>query len=120
MFNGQKINELIEKEMATKVSIYNYAGISKSQLDNIINGKNIPNGKIIEKIADFFKVPIDYFFDRSIETSSVNIGHHVNGNWNKVSGDITLSECKKENEHLKELLSEKERTIQILMKQNSI
>ena len=40
MFNGQKINELIEKEMATKVSIYNYAGISKSQLDNIINGKN--------------------------------------------------------------------------------
>ena len=74
----------------------------------------------MEKIADFFKVPIDYFFDRSIETSSVNIGHHVNGNGNKVSGDITLSECKKENEHLKELLSEKERTIQILMKQNSI
>lgn len=120
MFNGQKINELIDSRRDTKVSIYNYAKISKAQLDNIINGKNVPNGETIERIADFFQLPIDSFFDRKTEISTVNIGHQINGNGNKVSGDITLSECQKEIEHLKELLSEKERTIQILLKQNSI
>jgi hypothetical protein len=44
------------------------------------------------------------------------------GNGNKISGDITLSECRKEIEHLNALLeekerviTEKERTIQILI-----
>lgn len=65
---------------------------------------------------------IDYFYDREIDPSSINIGHHVNGNGNKVSGDITLSECQREIEHLTQLLhekqiiiDEKERTIQILL-----
>jgi len=57
---------------------------------------------------------IDYFFDRDVDLG-VNIGHQIKGNGNKVSGNITLSECQKEIEHLKELLKEKERTIQILM-----
>ena len=47
----------------------------------------------------------------------MNVGHHVNGNGNNVSGDITLSECQKELAHLQQLLEEKERTIQILLKQ---
>lgn len=69
-------------------------------------------------------MPIDYFFDRETNLSNTSIGHHVNGNGNKVSGDITLSEYKKEIEHLTQLLrekqaiiDEKERTIRILMKQ---
>lgn len=115
MFNGQKVKELLEERKITKVTLYNYIGITKKTLDNIINGETVPNGNKIELIANFFKVSIDYFFDRQIETSSYNIGHHVNGNGNKVSGDITLSECQKEVEHLRELLAEKERTIQILI-----
>ncbi len=47
-----------------------------------------------------------------------SIGHSVNGNGNLVSGDIRLNECQREIEHLKELLSEKERTIQILLNKN--
>lgn len=117
MFNGQKINELIEINRVKKVTVYNYADLSKTQFDNIINGNSIPRGDTLERIADFFKVPIDYFFER--EVIPFTIGHHVSGSRNRVTGDITLnelSECKKENEHLKELLAEKERTIQILMK----
>jgi transcriptional regulator with XRE-family HTH domain len=117
MFVGSRIEDLIEERKATKVSIYKYADISKAQLDNIINGKNTPSGNTIELIADFFKVPIDFFFDRKIDKSEIAIGHHVNGNGNKVSGDISLSDAKREIEHLKELLVEKERTIQILMNQ---
>ena len=115
MFNGKRISDLIEERNVTKVSVYNYAEISKGQLDNIINGRNTPNGDTIERIADFFRLPIDFFFDRKIETSTIEIGHHISGNGNKVSGDITLSECRKEIAHLKELLAEKERLIQVLM-----
>lgn len=71
----------------------------------------MPKADNLEKIADFFGLPIDYFFDREIADISTNTGHHVNGNGNKIIGDITLSECQKENQHLRELLAEKERTI---------
>ena len=108
MLKGHIINELIDERRVKKVDLYTYAGITKSTLDNIIKGINDPKCTTIEKIADFFKMPIDFFFN-------LNIGHQVKGNGNNVSGDITLSEYQKEIAHLKELLAEKERTIQILM-----
>lgn len=114
MFNGQVINELIEKNKAKIVDVYTYAEISKAALDNLIKGTNLPNCKTLERIADFFGVSMDVFFNR--EKPYVSIGHTINGNGNKVSGDIQLHECQKEIEHLKELLNEKERLIQVLMK----
>ena len=114
MFNGLKINKLLEEKGVTKVSLFTSIGISKKGLDDIINGTHVPKVSYIEAIADFFFFFIDYFFDRDVDLG-VNIGHQIKGNGNKVSGNITLSECQKEIEHLKELLKEKERTIQILM-----
>lgn len=122
MFNGLIINKLLEERKITKVTLYTHIGISKKGLDDIINGIHIPKVTYIEAIANFFKIPIDYLFDRDINSPGVNIGHQVKGNGNKVSGDITLSECQKELAHLYTLLedkeriiSEKERTIQILI-----
>ena len=115
MLKGHIINELIDERRVKKVDLYTYAGITKSTLDNIIKGINDPKCTTIEKIADFFKMPIDFFFNREIDISNLNIGHQVKGNGNNVSGDTTLSEYQKEIAHLKELLAEKERTIQILM-----
>ena len=62
MFNGKRISDLIEERKVTKVSVYNYAEISKGQLDNIINGRNTPNGDTIERIADFFSPSHRLFF----------------------------------------------------------
>lgn len=122
MFNGLKIHRLLEERGLTKVSLFTHIGISKKGLDDIINGVHAPKVTYVEALADFFKVPIDFFFDRDINSSGINIGHQVKGNGNKVSGNITLSECQKELEHMKALLeekdkiiTEKERTIQILM-----
>lgn len=122
MFNGLKILKLLEERGFTKVSLFTHIGISKKGLDDIINGVHAPKVTYVEALADFFKVPIDFFFDRDINSSGINIGHQVKGNGNKVSGNITLSECQKELEHVKALLTEKdkiiaekERTIQILM-----
>ena len=117
MFNGQKIKHLLEERKQTKKSLLSIINITGAALDNITNGISMPKADNLEKIADFFELPIDYFFDRE-DYSNSHIGHHVNGNGNKVSGDITLSECQKENQHLRELLAEKERTIQILLNQN--
>lgn len=125
MFNGFKINDLIEDRGVTKVALYKAIGLSKKGLDDIISGNHAPKAPILESIADYFKLPIDYFFDREVDYNGINIGHHVNGNGNKVSGDITLSECRTEIEHLRSLLeekeriiAEKERTIQILIEKN--
>ena len=122
MFNGLKIHKLLEERGLTKVSLFTHIGISKKGLDDIINGVHAPKVTYVEALADFFKVPIDFSFDRDINSSGINIGHQVKGNGNKVSGNITLSECQKELEHMKALLeekdkiiTEKERTIQILM-----
>ena len=114
MFKGYIISSLIENSNVKKVDVYRYANIEKVTLDNIIKGTSIPNCKTLERIADFFGVSMDVFFNR--EKPYVSIGHTINGNGNKVSGDIQLHECQKEIEHLKELLNEKERLIQIKKK----
>ena len=123
MFNGQKINKLIEERHITKKSLFEYMGTSASGLDSIIKNCN-PTAEKIEQIADFFQLPIDYFFDRNNPGNITSIGHQITGDGNRVTGDIGLSECQKEIEHLRQLLEEKEkaiadkeRTIQILMKQ---
>lgn len=63
MYNGQKIADLIASSKATKTSICDAVGFtSNSQLRQVIQGN--PTAKTLEKIADFFNVSIDYFFDR--------------------------------------------------------
>lgn len=110
MFNSQKIIKLLEEGKITKKRLFEYMGTSASGLDYIIENCN-PTAEKIEQIADFFELPIDYFFDRKKPEFTTNIGHQINGNGNKVSGDITLSEYQKEIEHLRELLQAKEETI---------
>ncbi len=114
MYNGQKIKDLIEAKKVSAKEIYCKAGISKPTFDTMVKEDGNPTARNLEALANALECPIDYFFDRETYINT-NIGHHVNGNGNKVSGDITLSECKKEIQHLQELLAEKERTIQILM-----
>ena len=123
MIRPDKLAQLIEERRIGKTKLCEELDISVMTLNNFLNkGSEIGSNKL-EKIADKFQVPIDYFYDREVEIDERwHIGHNVNGNGNKVSGDITLSECQKEIEHLNALLeekerviSEKERTIQILM-----
>ena len=122
MFNPDKIRRLFEDRNISQAQFVKDTNISKSNLYVWLNNTSIPGADNLEIIADYFNVSIDYFFDRSNKPLEVSIGHHVKGNGNKVSGDITLSECQKEIAHLNALLeekerviTEKERTIQILM-----
>lgn len=64
MFKGYIIEVLINERRVKKADVYRFADIQKATLDNIIKGTNIPNCNTLEKIADFFNVPIDIFFER--------------------------------------------------------
>lgn len=100
MYNGQIINQLLKEQRRQKKELCQFIGSNNSGIESIINGN--PTITKLEKVADFFRVPIDTFFIREIEISctSIEIENH-----NKV----ILA--------LEKLLEEKERMIQFLLKQ---
>lgn len=113
MFKGHIIIRLLDERRITKKSLFEFMGTSASGLDSIIKNCN-PTAEKIEQIADFFRLPIDYFFDRSIDSPKIS----VTGEGNKIqngNGNIMIESQAKEIEHLKQLIEEKERTIQILL-----
>lgn len=111
MFNPDKIRRLFEDRAISQAQFIKDTNISKSNLYVWLNSTSMPGADKLEIIADYFNVPMDYFFDRNTDSTGTNIGHQVKGNGNKVFGDITLNECRKEIDHLKALLEEKERVI---------
>jgi DNA-binding Xre family transcriptional regulator len=116
-----KIKELAEKRVGGLKKLAKDIGMSEANLHRCINGNKI-QANVLEKIALIFKVPISYFFE---DTPNGNITQTGNGNVGNVIGNsnkVMVSDCEnrleiaeKENEHLRALLDEKERTIQILM-----
>lgn len=126
MFNGLKIKHLIEEKGLNFNEVFNTIGMSATTFYTIASEEGNPKADNLEKLADFLNVPIDYFFDRNIKTSEQTTT--VNGNGNKVqngNGNVMIENQAKEIEHLKQLLEEKEksiqdkeRTIQILLNQN--
>ena len=128
MIRPDKLAQLIDERRIVKTKLCEELDISVMTLNNFLNkGSEIGSSKL-ERIADKFQVPIDYFYDREVEIDEKwHIGHNVNGNGNKVSGDISISEYQKEIEHLTQLLhekqiiiDEKERTIQILLNKEKV
>ena len=129
MFRPQRINELIEKRKMTKKEFCEMVGISLTTLNRTTeHGSEIGVTKL-EKMADILKVSMDYFFDRDDYSNNGNVvvskkdvdnsnnNTAINGNGHTVH----LTYCdRREIEHLKELLVEKERMIQLLMHNQNI
>ena len=110
MFNGQNIKDIISRRGLTQKDVFMKANIKEATFYSLFNESANPSSNILESLANTLECRIDDFFDRSIDNCK-NIGHHVNGDGNKVSGDITLGECQHELEKLKLLLKEKEERI---------
>lgn len=124
MFKGQRINELIIANNLTQQEAANGIGLSKSTLIKNMNADST-TVRTLEKIADFFRVPIDFFFEREVEViypkkwihHSVNIHGDLKGNNNNV-GNISLETHDKIVKSLNDMIAEKERFIQFLIKSN--
>lgn len=124
MYNGLVINNLLFDRNIKKKDLVIAIKGNNSTMESVINGN--PTVKTLEKVADFFKVSMDIFFEREVCFSKD--GHRigsVNGNGNKVQqGHINVMQESQEREiqHLnarleekERLLEEKERLIQVLM-----
>ena len=77
MFKGYIIEQLITERRVKKADVYRFADIQKATLDNIIKGTNIPNCNTLEKIADFFNVSIDIFFERDKNDNTMYNGNVI-------------------------------------------
>jgi transcriptional regulator with XRE-family HTH domain len=110
--NVRKLEALVNSNKLSKQEISNKCGFTRTTLNNAIRGTDVKISTIVS-LSKFFNVPVGYFFD---DAAGGNITNAGDGNQVVThSGTVTISEYKKENAHLRALLEEKERTIQILM-----
>ncbi|MDR0728597.1 MAG: helix-turn-helix transcriptional regulator [Prevotellaceae bacterium] len=84
-----KINRLIFEQKAKKKDLYTYLGISKQTLEDYLNEKTSMTVLTLEKVAAFFKVPVNYFLnnDRLPSNNITGGSQQVFGNNNHNSID---------------------------------
>lgn len=112
---GCEADRIIREKRLKKRDIASLMGITDVYLSQIFKKESI-DASLLEKLSQAIRVPISYWFD---ETNSINQSI-VNSDGSAVSvyGNATagiMADKDKEIEHLKQLLSEKERLIQVLM-----
>lgn len=119
---GDKLRRIINERGVTMAEIAVAIGVTPMTITNIVKGSD-PKSSTLKNIADYLKIPIGYFFDED----GKGMNTLVNGNNNNVASghhsqitilknDIHSKEL--EIEHLKQIIEEKERLIQVLMKNN--
>lgn len=125
MANFQLINDLLKRRKITKKDFCNDIGLTDTALRQLID-RNSTKTEIIERIAHALNVPVGFFFDEVKDSTKTNAKNNISGNnfhgTNNIQVDVNLADCKAElerlqveNEHLKAIIEEKERTIQILL-----
>jgi len=117
MYNGRVINQLLSDRNIKKSEFMDAVGWrSGTQYRQAVEGN--PTAATLEKIADFFSVPIDVFFDREgLEYERCNIVGHGNNVQNINS--VIYSE-QKEIDALNKLIEEKDNHIRTLQKMISM
>lgn len=121
-----KIASLLNDGKFTKVALAKKCNVTRVTIDNLLSGADV-KVSTVEAVARAYDVPVGYFFDEEPVLS----GHsaHVKGNNNVLVGGSNhgtinkLNECEREVEilrvevkHLTSQVEEKERLIQVLMK----
>ena len=70
MFNGDVIKTLLLKQGKKASELCEYVfGNSRYSLQHLTKEDANPTAKTIEALADFFRVPVDVFFKRSVDYS---------------------------------------------------
>lgn len=106
MYNGQKIRDLLREKKVSNKQLIEYMGWrGNGQLAHVATtGTSNPTAKVLEKIADFFQVPIDTFFDRNITVKVPVPGS---------SGKSLIENLQHEIDNLHLLLDEKNKRLEL-------
>lgn len=108
MYNPKKVIELIESSGVKNKELLDFMGKNwNGSVDAVIKG-DIRVSKL-EKIADFFGVPVDAFFDREVTAGGVNVG----GVRNKVH-HFSIANGDPDVKNLQSLIEEKDKRIKLL------
>ncbi|MEG1672617.1 MAG: helix-turn-helix transcriptional regulator [Alistipes sp.] len=116
MIKGEKLKGLIARKGIAPEKFAEELGVSVSSVFKYYN-KDSFDSSLLEKFANYFGVPVGYFFDEEVANNSqqtqgdnnIVVGRDNNGNIER------LHDCRKEVEHLKAIIEEKERLIQVLL-----
>lgn len=113
MANFKIIRDLAETKNISLRDIAKKIGISEDGLQKIIRNDSTKTATI-EEIASILEVPVGIFFD---DNKGLNQPIAHNGSAASIYGNASVGESDKDKEiaHLREIVAEKERTIQILM-----
>lgn len=74
----EKLNSLCVKNGTSVTAVAVALGYSSSASTTWKNSKGMPRSSTVKKVADYFSVPVDYFYDRSFDIS-VNTNNGVVG-----------------------------------------
>lgn len=108
MYNGNIIRQLLVERNIPNKELLRYLGTeANASLAQIVNGN--PTVKRLEKVADFFGVSMDVFFDRKKPFKSCPSAH--GDNEQRYKEKIAL---------LERLLEEKDKRIQLLKQMNQL
>lgn len=70
---GTKIKELLKtKEISEENFIKEFEGNYRESLKRVLEDKEIPKEKLFNKIADYFKLDKEYFYDKNLKNVIVN------------------------------------------------
>lgn len=64
---GKKINILCKAKGILKKDLAKAMDISASYLSSVIAGREEPSGQLLNKLADYFDVDVEYFLDELIQ-----------------------------------------------------
>ena len=70
-----KFEKLLKEKNVTPYRVHKETGISTATLSDWKNGKSQPKKDKIEKICEYFGVPVSYFYEDSISSD----GYYLNG-----------------------------------------
>lgn len=111
---GKKLSELRKQKGLSQEQLATDLNISQSSISNYESGMTKPDTDILQKIAEYFKVPIAYFFsdEKNIfytnENNGGNIGNFTNSTFNVISEKLIelyekrIEDLEKEIQSLKE------------------
>ncbi len=68
----EKLNHLCIKSGTSVTAVAVTLGYSRSMATTWKNSKGMPRSGTVKKIADYFSVPVDYFYDASFDVTVQN------------------------------------------------
>ena len=86
---GKKLTELRKQKGLSQEQLATDLNISQSSVSNYESGTTNPDTDILQKIAEYFKVPVAYFFsdEKTIFYTNENNGGNI-GNFNNYTFNV--------------------------------